>query len=238
MGSWREDWLHRLTGAVQSEQGVFAELEQISTALGFEYCSAGLRWPALAGEPRESWQTTYPVAWQKRYLSNHFQAVDPVIDSAFRSFSPVVWDDEVFTEQRPFWEEARAHGVRYGWTLAIQTRYGESGLISVARPAEAVSSSELDDIEAKLVWLAHTSMGAIGAIAAAKNPLAQLHELTPREREVLRWTAAGKTSSEIGMILGIAARTVNFHVTSILGKLQAVNKTQAVVKAVLMDLLN
>ena len=66
----------------------------------------------------------------------------------------------------------------------------------------------------------------------------QAQDLTPREREVLRWTAAGKTSCEIGIILGISARTVNFHVTSILSKLNAVNKTQAVVKAVLLDLLN
>ena len=62
-------------------------------------------------------------------------------------------------------------------------------------------------------------------------------ELSERERDVLRWTAAGKTSSETGMILGISARTVNYHMTSILLKLNAVNKTQAVVKAVTLDLL-
>ena len=47
----------------------------------------------------------------------------------------------------------------------------------------------------------------------------------------------GKTSGEIGMILGISARTVNFHVTAILAKLDAVNKTQAVIKALMFDLL-
>jgi DNA-binding NarL/FixJ family response regulator len=80
---------------------------------------------------------------------------------------------------------------------------------------------------------------AIGHVAARENapPPAAL-ELSEREREVLRWTAAGKTSSETGTILGISARTVNFHVTSILLKLNAVNKTQAVVKAVMLDLLN
>jgi DNA-binding NarL/FixJ family response regulator len=80
---------------------------------------------------------------------------------------------------------------------------------------------------------------AIGHVAARENtpPPAAL-ELSERERQVLRWTAAGKTSSETGTILGISARTVNFHVTSILLKLNAVNKTQAVVKAVMLDLLN
>jgi DNA-binding NarL/FixJ family response regulator len=77
----------------------------------------------------------------------------------------------------------------------------------------------------------------IGDADANENaPHAPL-ELSERERDVLRWTAAGKTSSETGTIMGISARTVNYHMTSILLKLNAVNKTQAVVKAVMLDLL-
>ncbi len=56
--------------------------------------------------------------------------------------------------------------------------------------------------------------------------------LTAREREVLRWTAEGKTACEIGQILSISERTVNFHVNNILEKLGATNKVQAVVKAI------
>ena len=81
---------------------------------------------------------------------------------------------------------------------------------------------------------------AQGAVAGTDSPedLQQGPiELSERERDVLRWTAAGKTSSETGMILGISARTVNYHMTSILLKLNAVNKTHAVVKAVTLDLL-
>jgi len=78
-----------------------------------------------------------------------------------------------------------------------------------------------------------SSDGADGDDPTPQLPL----ELSEREREVLRWTAAGKTSSEAGTIMGISARTVNYHMTSILFKLKAVNKTQAVVKAVMLDLL-
>jgi LuxR family quorum-sensing system transcriptional regulator SolR len=53
-----------------------------------------------------------------------------------------------------------------------------------------------------------------------------------REREVLRWAAEGKTAAEIGGILGIAERTVNFHIRNIFEKLGAANKVQAVVKAI------
>lgn len=62
-------------------------------------------------------------------------------------------------------------------------------------------------------------------------------KLTVREIEVLRWTADGKTSSEVGEIMHISERTVNFHVTNTLLKLGAANKTGAAIKAAILGLL-
>jgi LuxR family transcriptional regulator len=62
-------------------------------------------------------------------------------------------------------------------------------------------------------------------------------DLTLRELEVLRWTADGKTSGEVGQIMHISERTVNFHVNNALSKLGAVNKTAGVVKAAMLRLL-
>jgi DNA-binding CsgD family transcriptional regulator len=62
-------------------------------------------------------------------------------------------------------------------------------------------------------------------------------ELSEREHEVLRWTALGKTSDEVGMILGLTTRTVNFHISQILIKLNAKNKVHAAVKALQLNLL-
>jgi len=54
---------------------------------------------------------------------------------------------------------------------------------------------------------------------------------------VLRWTADGKTSSEISCILNIAERTVNFHINNVVAKLNAANKTSAAIKAAMLGLL-
>lgn len=62
-------------------------------------------------------------------------------------------------------------------------------------------------------------------------------QLSERECEVLRWAAAGKTSCEIGMILGVTERTINFHVASAISKLNASNKTHAAVKAVVLGII-
>jgi LuxR family quorum sensing-dependent transcriptional regulator len=56
--------------------------------------------------------------------------------------------------------------------------------------------------------------------------------LTNRQREVLTWAAAGKSAWEMGEILGISSRTVEEHAQQALGRLRAVNRTQAVAIAI------
>ena len=51
--------------------------------------------------------------------------------------------------------------------------------------------------------------------------------LTQREVEVLRLVAGGKTDREIAEDLFISARTVTTHVSNILGKIRAANRTEA-----------
>jgi len=55
--------------------------------------------------------------------------------------------------------------------------------------------------------------------------------LTPRETEILRWIYLGKSNFEVGAILKISPLTVKNHVQKILRKLNVVNRTQAVGKA-------
>ena len=55
-----------------------------------------------------------------------------------------------------------------------------------------------------------------------------IESLTSREREVLRLLAQGQQNKEIAAGLVISERTVKFHVSSILGKLGAGNRTEAV----------
>jgi two-component system, NarL family, response regulator DegU len=56
-------------------------------------------------------------------------------------------------------------------------------------------------------------------------------ELSEREREVLQLLAAGTSNREIGEKLFLAEGTVKNHVSNILGKLHAANRTQAVALA-------
>jgi len=62
--------------------------------------------------------------------------------------------------------------------------------------------------------------------------------LTPRETEVLTWIQNGKTSFEIGKILGISENTVETYVARVRGKLNASTRSQAVAIAIASKLLS
>jgi DNA-binding response OmpR family regulator len=57
-------------------------------------------------------------------------------------------------------------------------------------------------------------------------------ELSEREVEALTWSARGKTSDEIALILGLSKRTIDFHIDNARAKLGVATRIQAVVKAV------
>jgi DNA-binding CsgD family transcriptional regulator len=69
-------------------------------------------------------------------------------------------------------------------------------------------------------------------VAARPAPLAdQDVPLTPRETEVLRHLAEGASNKTIARRLGISVHTVKFHVASLLDKLDATGRTDAVAHA-------
>jgi DNA-binding NarL/FixJ family response regulator len=61
---------------------------------------------------------------------------------------------------------------------------------------------------------------------AAEGDDADVDQLTPREREVLRHLARGYLYKEIAQRLGISAKTVEAHVSAVLRKLQLSNRHQ------------
>ena len=63
-------------------------------------------------------------------------------------------------------------------------------------------------------------------------------ELTPREREVVRLLAAGRSNKEIATALNIGEETAKTHVGRVLAKLQAENRAQAVAHALKRGLVS
>ena len=111
-------------------------------------------------------------------------------------------------------------------------RAGADGfLLKRARPAEIVHAVRLVAEGESLLFPAalralaagHGNEGARAAVAAAR--------LTDRESEVLRLIARGLTNAEIAAELVLGTETVKSHVSALLAKLGARDRTQAVITA-------
>jgi DNA-binding CsgD family transcriptional regulator len=104
--------------------------------------------------------------------------------------------------------------------------------------AMAIDDSALADRLATLLSgipglrLAQPGEAADAALVSARAaPAEQDAPLTPREVEVLNHLAEGASNKTIARRLGISVHTVKFHVASLLDKLDATGRTDAVAHA-------
>jgi len=72
----------------------------------------------------------------------------------------------------------------------------------------------------------------------ARRPVPRMAVLSPREQEVLKWVAAGKSDHDIAAILTVSANTVAYHMRNIFLKLKVNNRVTAVVVAITQGLID
>ena len=236
MKAWQEEQVQLLLSC-DSAAGLFQHVTVLAREFGFDYCAYGIRMPLPISAPRTEMFNNYPADWRKYYQAQSYLAVDPTVARGGRSTMPFIWSDELFASARDLWEDARAYGLEYGWVQSCRDAQGISGMLTLARAEEDLSSSELRAKTPEMSWLAQvTHNGMARCLTARLLPEAEV-TLSNREVEVLRWTAEGKTSNEVADILRIAERTVNFHINNAMAKLKPNNKTAAVIRAAVLGLL-
>jgi DNA-binding CsgD family transcriptional regulator len=62
--------------------------------------------------------------------------------------------------------------------------------------------------------------------------------LRPRQRECLHWVSQGKSSADIGRMLGLSPRTVDEHVRGACSSLEVRTRVQAVARAIALGLID
>jgi DNA-binding CsgD family transcriptional regulator len=118
---------------------------------------------------------------------------------------------------------------RYRWGAALLSAGDRSAagelLVAAAEEARRLGAAPL---EARVAGLARRAR--IGLARPADRPSADPadpYHLTPREQEVLELVAAGRSNAQIADSLFISAKTVSVHVSNILAKLGASNRSEA-----------
>lgn len=210
----------------------------ISDKLGFDAFLYRGRFQTGGTRYVEQIESNYHPSWRQRY-ENEFMQIDPTVTHAYSSLSPLVWSDDMYTneEQQSFKKEARRHGIAEGVTFPVHSRNGDVALLSL-------SLSRSDDearqhARAMLTWgmlLATLTHEAVRRIVKDQSA-ARAPKLTKRETEVLRWIAEGKSNWEISRVVNISEHGVSHHVRNILLKFDVTSRHQAVAQAHVFGLL-
>ena len=236
MNKWQEEQLQALLSA-RNEQEIFSVLAHAAAQLGFDHCAYGMRLPLPVSQPKVVMHNNYNPAWQECYLRNNYVLIDPTVAHGAQSVRPLIWTDDLFSGCQGFWEEARAHDLNVGWAQSCHSAQGVGSLLTLARSHDALSQNELEAHSLQMTWLAQLAHEGFSKFLLPVYLPEAAVTLTERETEVMRWTAEGKTSNEIGAIMNISHSTVNFHVNNAVAKLGVTNKTAAAIKAVALRLI-
>ncbi|NIX76984.1 helix-turn-helix transcriptional regulator [Microvirga terricola] len=232
-GNSQADIVFEFVEACESFKSVDEVLSALRTRaddLGFaHFIVTGLPLPNRPLEPLvllNSW----PAGWFDRYISRDYFRVDPIGQQALATSTPFKWGHAAERGERvsarTMMGEAVEFGLTDGFCVPIYTATGWQSAISFASP-HRLDMGPRDLAAAHL--LAITAHGRLRVLLGEERLIRQ--RLTPREREVLTWAAAGKSAWETSCILSISEATVITHLDNVRRKLNVANTTQAVAVA-------
>ncbi|SFN49614.1 DNA-binding transcriptional regulator, CsgD family [Cohaesibacter marisflavi] len=183
-------------------------------------------------------RTTYPPDWIAIYLTRSYVTIDPVVKEGLRRSLPFDWSEiEPTEEAMEMMTEFQVHGMgEYGYSIPITDKVGRRALLSVnSRAGETNWSGFVKSFRQDWMELAHVlHKKAIIELFGDEDPVPVL---SPRELEILHWSAKGKDYKEIALIVGISEHTVRTYMRSARYKLNCSNMSQAVAKAITLHLI-
>jgi DNA-binding CsgD family transcriptional regulator len=231
-----------------SKSETVEELHAVCTKLcaqfGFDCFNYGARFPASFVKPYYVFICGYPSEWWSRYISKDYLLIDPVVAYGTTHITPVRWDQlqpREYERERVnrFMGEAHEFGLCSGVSFPTHSSRSEVSLLSFA--SERDHRRARADIQHATPYAQYFNTYLHEAIRRIFEKqilqLARVH-LTQKERECLLWSAEGKTTWEISVILRLSERTVRFHLHNASKKLNTVSRQHAVARAVSLGLIN
>ncbi|MDW9419201.1 LuxR family transcriptional regulator [Sinorhizobium meliloti] len=180
--------------------------------------------------------STYPEEWQEHCLQNGYDILDPSAKPGVLQWSPLTWDDaykdpNTADRERRIFDEAKEFGLDTGVTIPLPWPWKISPTMSFVR----TGTRGLSDFA--ITYLHAATLLFHIKVVECLDLSADVPRLTARQKECLSWVLKGKSSWDIGTILGITSNTVDFHIKGAMKRLGAVNRMVAAKKAEQLGLI-
>lgn len=217
-------------------------LVKIREHLSFSNISYVIKCPETFTRSIELFVGDYPSEWVERYGKQGFVNIDPVAIHCFNLQIPYHW---MHLNKHPkgivhqFFGEAAEFKLCDGISIGSPHFDGKTNLISLASDKRMDKNSTQQ--RHAIIYLNALQPFIYERIRQLmEQPLQSTVniQLTEREKTCLVWVAEGKTAHEIAVILSISEATVVFHLKNSMRKLNVINRSQAIAKAVLLGLIS
>lgn len=232
------------SNATTEPSELFALLEDAAGGVGFDQIAYGaLTEHSTYGTSEDRAPAVvlnYPSDWVQHYFEHNYAAVDPVVVYSPRIRAPFTWEwlakvQDLRPEEQLVLDEGWEAGLKNGVTVPL---HGPFASVAVVCFASSTGGADPDAQLGRLQALATQFHTAYLDFLQGRVPAAPGVCLSEREGECLLWSARGKSSWDIGMILGISEHTVNFHFKNTMRKFGTTSRIVAVVKAIRLGLLS
>lgn len=219
------------------EADVLEAVRAATAHLGFDTFTYG-----AAIRMFESWEpwftawTTLPREWIAIYAREGFIETDPRIIAGFGKATPLLWDRRRLAGVpgcERFFAAAAPFGLSSGVAFHVHGENNEHFMVSFNSARDDCEGIAEQSVGTAYLFATHFHQWFKAALVGRKVPsMFAGQPLTPRERECLGALARGLTNGQIARSMGITDRTAAFHISHILAKLNAENRTEAVSLAV------
>ncbi len=176
-----------------------------------------------------------------QYRRDGYDVIDPVQRQARSSWLPVVWDaydylDAPSRDEVRLFEMTLEFGYERGVSVPLRGPFGSfDSFVALTRQGRGEFLGARDEWVRQFMLIGNYMSSVYhGVLHRDETGTA---ELTRRELECLHWTAQGKTAWEVARLIDVSERTVQFHIRNACGKMNAVSKHQAALKAAHMGLI-
>jgi|GEM_PF-4716550 LuxR family quorum-sensing system transcriptional regulator CciR len=198
--------------------------------------------------------SNYTSSFVEEYMKQKCFDVDPMIDLARKTITPLMWEDVIarsvikdglsnlidIRQDASLYNEIccpihapgqQLFALRMGRDVPGPCDRAHFGLLQILAIHFYYSLVRVSKVRAE------PDDSPEGLSDTGQVEITEKCSLSQREQEVMLWTARGKSASSISIILGLTENTVNFYVKNAMRKLGTTNRVVAVVLAVRSGLI-
>jgi DNA-binding CsgD family transcriptional regulator len=208
-----------------------ATLSDVAEAFGFPLFAY---FSIPAGLKSTAWLiSNYSSEWTGRYVRDGYERRDPVIIKAENAVEPFVWGEGAasrvnLADERRFFEEASAFGIRWGYTIPMQEHGIKVAAVTFAGSKSVPSFERTFELQGRILQLMAMYFHRHAKRLLGGSRIVNGIVLTKRELECLEWASRGKSARDMAQILGVSRRTAAFHLDNARAKLDVRSVQQAI----------